>query len=282
MNPAAAAVLAVLTLSPGPGHPVCGRAVYDSAKAAAGGGVFVSDELLPGDEAALRMSEALLTTRAGLSSRGAVFARRHSVPAVAVTGAFWDDGALVVSEPVFGPEQCRDGACWRPRTGSRPRPVREGDALCVDAPGGRVTFVPAESADDRIAAAEAARAFEGLRDAAALERWLTAAASPARAVFLMEELVPRAVDGAASAAELERLRRVALSVAGAQAPRLKAAERAAFARARASAREELAGCAEDAADAASAAVLDRLTSRAAAQAGRVAQTARLLGESDGG
>ncbi len=204
------------------------------------------------------------------------------MPAVALPGAYWEDDQLVVTEPVLGPEECKGSVCWRPVTGSRPREVREGDALCVDAPGARLTLVPAAEADDRLAAAEAARAFEGLRDAGALERWLAADPRPARAAFLLEELVPRAVDGAAGPAEFERLRRAAFAAAGDEAPRLKRAERAAFARARAAAREELAGCAEDAADAASQGVLDRLTSRATAQAGRVAATARLLGVADGG
>lgn len=282
MSAAAGAVLAALALSPGPGHPVCGRAVYDRAKAAQGGAVLVAPELQPGDEPALRMSEALLTTSAGLSGRAAVLARRQSVPAAAVPGAFWSGSALVLPEPVLGPERCEAGACWRPVVGARRLELREGDALCVDAPAGRVTLVPAGLAEDRIGAAEAARAYEGLRDAGALERWLRGEPRPARAAFLLEELVPRAVEGAIDPAELPRLRRAALAAAGAESARLRAAERAAFARARRAALSALRGCAADAADAASGETLERMTDSAAALAARVSATARALGLGDGG
>lgn len=269
MNEAAlAVVLSAVSLSPGPGHEVCGRAAYDRAKAAAGGAVLVADRVGPGDHAALRASEALLTTRRGYSSPGAVLARRHSLPALAVPGAYWRGPALVVPVPGPGPLE------------TRLREIREGDALCVDAAGGRLSLVPAAEAEDRLAAADAARAYEGLRDAAALERWL-GSASPARASYLMEELVPRALEGSGDA-QLERLQRAALAAAGAEAPRVRAAVRAAFLRARAAAREDAAGCAEDAADAASGEVLERLVSRAQALSRRVSAAARVAGEDDGG
>lgn len=283
MNGASLAVaLSVAALSPGPGHEVCGRVAYDRAQAAAGGAVLVADSLEPGEEPALRGAEAFLTTRAGLSSRAAVLARRHAVPAAAVGGAFWKEGRLVLAEPVLGPERCEGKVCWRDVLRTRPRELREGDALCLDAAGGRLTLVPADDAEDRLAAAEAARAYEGLRDAPALLRWLEASPSPVRAAYLLEELFPRAVEGAVPVAELEAVQRAALAAAGEDAGRVRRAAKSAFLRARALAREDAAGCAEDAADAASADALERLASRADALAGRVAAAGRLAGEGDGG
>ena len=76
------------------------------------------------------------------------------------------------------------------------RSLREGDAVIVDAASGRVTLVPPPHAEARVAAAEAARAYDGLRDAQALEQWLIQTEGESRGAALLSELVPRAVAGA--------------------------------------------------------------------------------------
>jgi len=274
-----------LTLSLGPGRPVCGRVTFDRRKAAAGGLIFATDAGEPGDEEALRLSEAVIARRGGLTSRAAISARRHGVPAVALGRGSWDAAgpALILREPVFGADARAGGLTVRPAAGERERVLREGDAACVDAAAGRVTIPPAEEADARVAAAEAARAFDGLRDEPALERWLEAAPGAARASALMRELAPRALEGGISEDELATVERAARAAAGgAGREALARAERRAWARAARAARAELSGCAAAAADAPAADVLARLSGDAKSLAERAARAGRIFGGGDGG
>ncbi|MEQ1918705.1 MAG: PEP-utilizing enzyme, partial [Elusimicrobiota bacterium] len=70
-----------MTLSLGQGRAVCARITFDRKVAEAGGRVFVLDAASAGDEPAIRMAEAVVTRRGGLSSRAGSAARRHGVPA---------------------------------------------------------------------------------------------------------------------------------------------------------------------------------------------------------
>lgn len=274
-----------LTLSLGPGRPVCGRVTFDRRKAAAGGLIFATDAGEPGDEDAIRLSDAVLARRGGLLSRAAISARRHGVSAVAAGRGEWDPKgpSLTLREPSFEPASSEGGLTVRAAGPERDVVVREGSAVCVDAGAGRV-LVPAEAdADARVGAAEAARAYDGLRDEGALERWLEAAPGAARAEALMRELAPRALDGTMPAADLARVEAAARAEAGADGrERLLKAERRAWTRALREARGPLADCAAAAADAPAADVLDRLTREAKAEAGRAAAAGKVLGGGDGG
>ena len=274
-----------LTLSLGPGRPVCGRATFDRRKAAAGGAIFVTDAGEAGDEEAIRLAEAVIARRGGLTSRAAISARRHGVPAVAVGRGVWNASgpSLVLSEPVFGAPAASGGLVVRAASGERERVLREGDAACVDAGAGRVILPPADEADARVAAAEAARAFDGLRDEPSLERWLESAPGPGRAAALMGELAPRALDGGISSDELSKVERAARTAAGpAGHAALAAAERRAWEKAARAARAAAADCAAAAADAPSTSVLDGLTRAANAQAARAAAAGKIFGGGDGG
>lgn len=271
-------------VSLGRGRPVCARATFDPRVAAAGGRVLILDSAAGADDEAVRLSEAVVIRRGGLAGRAALAARRHGVPAVTLSQAGWSEEgpSLLLDEPVYGEETREAGLSWRPVTGATPRFVREGDAMIVDAAGGRVVLLAPEEAEDRVAAAEAARAYDGLRDAVALAHWLDGA-SPRRSAALLEELIPRALAGAPGPDEFARLRRAAEAGASASGrDRLRAAEARAFRRAVAEVREAAADCLSDAASASSPGALRRLATEARAAATGVAAMARLLGRDDAG
>jgi hypothetical protein len=273
-----------LTLSLGPGRPVCGRVTFDRRKAAAGGMIFATDAGEAGDEDAIRLSEAVIARRGGLSSRAAISARLHGVPAVALGRGSWDPAgpSLTLREPLFDPVSPLGGLAVRAASGERELVLREGDAACVDAAAGRVIKLSPEDAEPRVAAAEAARAFDGLRDEPALERWLEAEPGEPRAAALMRELAPRALEGGISPADLARVERAARSSSGAGAREaLAEAERRAWSRALRAGKAQLADCSAAAADAPSADVLDRLTRDAKDAADRAAAAGRIFGGGDG-
>jgi len=272
-----------LTLSLGPGRPVCARVTFDRRKAAAGGLIFATDAGEPGDEDAVRLSEAVIARRGGLLSRAAISARRHGVPAVAVGRGSWDASvpSLTLREPLFEPVSVDGGIAVRAASRERGRVLKEGDAACVDAAAGRVT-IP-DDAEASVAAAGAAQAFDGLRDESALERWLDSEPGEARAAALMRELASRALDGGISTEDLARVERAARTSAGAAGrSALAEAERRAWSRAVRAGKEPAADCASAAADAPGADVLDRLTREARETAGRAASAGAVYGGGDGG
>ncbi|NNN04753.1 MAG: hypothetical protein HKL90_02515 [Elusimicrobia bacterium] len=274
-----------LTLSAGTGRVECARATFSRATAEAGGAVYVVDAGAPGDEDAIRLSAAVLARSAGPASPAAALARRHGVPAVALGRGLWDASgpSWTLELTTFGPARTEGGFSIRPAGPPLERVLREGDAVCVDADAGRASFPPSEEAEARLAAAEAARAYDGLRDAGALERWLRGAPDTARAAFLMAELTPRSLAGVVPAADLARLDYAARAAAGAAgAPRVARAESRAWSRALARARARAAACPASAADAPSQDVLDRLTRGARDEAARAAAAGRALGLGDGG
>jgi hypothetical protein len=274
-----------LTLSMGPGRPVCGRVTFDRRKAAAGGMIFATDAGEPGDEDAIRLSEAVIARRGGLTSRAAISARRHGVPAVALGRGAWDPAvpSLTLREPLFDPVSPLGGLAVRAARGERELVLREGDAACVDAAAGRV-FVPSpDEADARVAAAEAARAFDGLRDEPSLERWLEAEPGESRSAALMRELAPRALEGVISPSDLARVERAARAAAGSGArDALADAERRAWSRTLRVGHAQAEDCAAAAADAPAADVLDRLTRDARDMADRAAAAGKIFGGGDGG
>src|SRR6185312_6947999 len=113
----------------------CGRVTFDRGKAAAGGRIFATDTGEPGDEDAIRLSDAVLARRGGLLSRAAISARRHGVPAVAVGRGAWDASAhsLTLREAAPGAASSEGGAAVRAAGAERDVVLREDDAVCVDA-----------------------------------------------------------------------------------------------------------------------------------------------------
>lgn len=272
-------------LSLGPGRPVCARVTFDRRAAEAGGRILVLDTAGAGDEQAIRLSEAVIARRGGLSSRAGAAARRHGVPAVALGQGRWDGAApaLYLDEPEFGAERGAAGFKYVPVTGSRERALREGDAVVVDAASGSVWLVAEGEAETRVGAAEAARAYDGLRDAQALEQWLAAGDGAGRGAALLEELVPRVVAGQMPAADLVRVRRAAERSAPASSrEEMRRVEARAFLRAARSAIARANDCQEDVRHAADASALERLADESAAAAEGAAGAARLLSLSDGG
>lgn len=274
-----------LALSLGPGRPVCAKVTFDRRAAEAGGRVLVLDAAGAGDEQAIRMSEAVIVRRGGLSSRAGATARRHGVPAVALGQGRWDGRgpALYLDEPSYGNPLTASGWSYRPVIGESQRALREGDAVIVDAARGSVILVLPEEAQARLAAAEAARAYDGLRDAQALEVWLAETEGARRGAALLEEMVPRAVAGTMSADDLSRVRRAAERTVPASArEEMRRAEASSFTRAAREAKRRAEACAADAADAADARSLERLADEARASAEGVSAVARILSLSDGG
>lgn len=274
-----------LALSLGAGRPVCAKVTFDRKIAEAGGRVLILDAANAGDEQAIRMSEAVITRRGGLSSRAGAAARRHGVPAVAIGQGRWDGRGptLYLDEPTYGSPQTTAGYSYRLVVGEEERALREGDAVIVDAASGRVTLVPPAEADARVAAAEAARAYDGLRDAQSLEVWLAETGDARRGVALIEEIVPRAVNGAMSADDLSRVRRAAeRSLPASAREEMRRAEALAFTRAARDAKRRAEDCAADAADAMDANTLEKLADEARALAEGAAAVARILSLPDGG
>ncbi|UPT72740.1 MAG: hypothetical protein M0D55_12465 [Elusimicrobiota bacterium] len=270
-------------LSLGAGRPVCARVTFSRGTAEAGGRVLVLDAAAPADERAIRLSEAVIARRGGLSSRAGAAARRHGVAAVALGQGRWDAAApaLYLDEPSLGPPQTAAGITYRPVTGVRERALREGDAVIVDAAAGSVLLVPPAEAEARVAAAEAARAYDGLRDAQALENWLSAGEGQGRGAALLEELVPRAAAGLMPVEDLRRARRAAERAAGGAAREdIRRAEARAFARAAREGRARALDCSDDAKEAGDPAALERLAEEAAAAAEGTAAAARLLSQPD--
>ncbi len=261
-----------LTLSLGSGRSVCAKVTFERKVAEAGGRVLVLDAAGAGDEPAIRMAEAVIARRGGLSSRAAAFARRHGVAAVSLGSGRWDDRgpALYLDEPSYGNPLPASGYSYRPVIGSQERALREGDAVIVDAASGRVILVAPAEAEARVAAAEAARAYDGLRDAQALEQWLVQTDDVRRAPALLVELIPRAVAGAMSADDFARVRRAAeRAVPAAEREELRRTEALAFIRASREAKRRAEDCAADA-------------DEAGAAADGVAAVVRMLSLPDGG
>lgn len=269
-----------LALSMGPGHPVCARATFDRRKAAAGGMVLLLDTADASDDEAVRMSEALVVRRGGLAGSAALAARRHGVPAVALAAGVCDGAkpSWTLLEPAFSAPSRQEGVPARAASGTRERVIVEGAAVCVDPVSARVSLPAPEESAARVEAAEAARAYDGLRDAGALERWLGSEAAGSRAHALMSELVPRAFTGGIERddfARLVRACRAEASSAGRQS--LARIERRAFSRAERALRAELSSCPESAADAPSLSALDHIEASARLGAERAAWAGRVLG-----
>lgn len=262
-----------LPLSIGSGRNICARVTFDRRVAREGGRIFVLDAARPGDEEAIRLSQGVLVRRGSLTSRAGETARRHGVAAVSLGQGRMDasGAALYLNEPTYGPPAKASGFAYRPVEGFSERVIKEGDAISLDAMIGGVTLIAPEEAQDRVAAFEAASAYDGLRSVEGLELWLTSSGGSARrAVALLEELVSRAAAGTMPIDDFSRVRRKAeAEVVAASREDLRGAERRMFHRALGRLQLRAQDCAFD---------LDE----ARAAAAGVEATARLLSVSDEG
>lgn len=200
---ALAALVLLYGTAVSPGRPVTGRLTFDPAVARGGGAVYAAPRLEGGDEQALRMSEALILTGTGGSSRAAQEARRRKLPAVALGNARWEPGGkLVVEHAVLGP--AKNGL--RQVVSRERMELAEGAVVTVDPEKGTVAVVPREKAGDWLSAAEAARAYDGLRSVDALLLWLGGHEGPEAGQRLGLEMLRRAADGDAVPKDYSKLR----------------------------------------------------------------------------
>jgi hypothetical protein len=195
-------------LSLGTGRPVTARLTYDRGRAKEGGVILVLPGFSDSDAAAARLAEALILGSGGSGGRGAAFARSHRIPAVAVESS-WADGVLEAQAPVLGRARSQGGVAFQVAEELVPVRLREGDVATVDPVRAVVTLSSAEDAESDLAAAEALRAYDGLRDGQALLHWWEARAGsdPRAGVALAAGLAARLADGDAREADFSALRR---------------------------------------------------------------------------
>ena len=221
-------VLHGVTLSQGTGGRTTARLTYDRSRAAAGGCLFVLPRLSAEDEAAARLSEALVFSSIGRLSRGAVLARTRRIPALGLDTARWQDGALEVEQPVFGRPEQASGIAYQVAEKTAWVRLAEGDAVTLDPARGTLTLHPASEAPAALAAAEAARAYDGLRDGQALLQWWESHqdAEPLAGAFLAAQMAERLAAGTARAEDFSLLSRaLAASMPAPDKERLLQAER---------------------------------------------------------
>ncbi len=255
-------------LSFGFGRPACARITFDPKTAVPGGRIFVTPGIRAADEEGIRLSEAVITGQASLLSRTAIVARRYRIAAVSLGRSRWDaQGRLVLREPIFG----RALRNVLPVVGERDRVLTEGEVACVNPAVDAVFFPAAKEADAIVDAAQAARAYDGLRDVGALERWLEADPRRERAAALMDEMASRVLDGEISMENLTRLQRATKSAGSGRA----------WKRALSVASAQSGDCAASAADAPSVEVLDRLVAEASVLAARAQDAGKIYGGGDG-
>ena len=252
-------------LSLGSGRVVTARLTYDRNRAQEGGAILVLPSFSDSDAVSVRLAEALVLGSGGALSRGAAFARSQRIPAVAPESARWTDGALEADAPVLGRAQREGGVRFQVAEKSVAVRLKEGDVATVDPVRGTVSVSAPEDAQADLAAAEALRAYDGLRDGQALRHWWEARreTEPRAGVLLAAGLAGRLADGGARADDLAMVSQaVAAALPPAQRLRLVQEERRVLGEAACEAerflRDELASVRE----AATALAVDRVLARA--------------------
>ena len=252
-------------LSLGAGRAVTARLTYDRRRAAEGGAILVLAGFADSDEPAARLAEALVLGSGGVLSRGAAFARSHRIPAVVPESARWVGGALEAEAPVLGRTQREGGVGFQVAEKSVRLQLREGDVATVDPVHGTLTLSPPQDGESDLAAAEALRAYDGLRDAQALLHWWEARSdSDWRAgVLVAAGLASRLADGSARADDFASVRRaVAAALPAVAKQRLAKEERRVLSEAASSAERCLREDLDSVREAASALAVDRILARA--------------------
>jgi hypothetical protein len=252
-------------LSLGAGRSVTARLTYDRSRAAEGGVILVLPGFTESDAAAARLAEALVLGSGGALSRGAAFARSHRIPAVAPESARWVGGVLEAEAPVLGRAQREGGVSFQVAERSVRLRFREGEVATVDPVRGTLTLSSAQDAESDLAAAEALRAYDGLRDAQALLHWWEARsdADPRAGVLVATGLASRLGDGSARADDFAAVSRaIAAALPPAEKKRLAAQERQALSEAVAAAERSLRDDLDSVREAAEALAVDRILARA--------------------
>ncbi|HAM36785.1 MAG TPA: hypothetical protein DEB40_12315 [Elusimicrobia bacterium] len=222
-------VIQGLPVSLGSGRRVTGRLTYDREQVAAGGRVYAPRTA----EAASagRMAEALILASGSRLSPTAAWARSRRVAAVVLDSARWENGVLSVEQTVFG-KTVKDpsGIAYQVAENHVWVRLKEGDVVTLDPVQGSVVLSAAENAESDLAAAEALRAYDGLRDGQALVQWWQARLDQPRAgIILVAELAERLAVGAARADDFALARRAVESSLAPDAKKLlRARERRAF------------------------------------------------------
>ena len=219
--------------SPGPGRPVTGRAVFDEASAASGGGIFFSRCANPRADA-VRFSAAVVQAAGGPFTPAAAVGRRHGTTVVTLEGARWEkkpDGTavLILVGPRFGPPAPGPhGSSIRLVEGEVRRTIQEGEVVTVDGEKATVRAYPPEAQDAALDAAEALAAFDGLGGAQALARWLASRVSDRESAgFLLMEGLAGRVGNSAVPKDYAALRRASGELVGSP-DRLKGNESRAY------------------------------------------------------
>jgi hypothetical protein len=267
-------------LSLGAGRAVTARLTYDRNRAAEGGVILFLPGFSESDAAAARLAEALVLGSGGAASRGAAFARSHRIPAVAPESARWTGGILEAEAPVLGRSQSEGGVSFQVAERTVRLQFREGDVVTVDPVHGTLTLSSPREADSDLAAAEALRAYDGLRDAQALLHWWEARSDsdPRAGVLVVEGLAGRLADGSARAEDFALVRRAVVSaLPPAEKKRLAAEERLALGEAAAAGQRALRDDLDSVSEAASALALERILARAQPRRDGLQSLAEALG-----
>ena len=253
------------TLSLGAGRAVTARLTYDRARAAEGGAILVLAGFADLDAPAARLAEALVMGSGGALSRGAAFARSHRIPAVVPESARWVDGVLEAEAPVLGRTQREGGVRFQVAEKSVRLQLREGDVATVDPVHGILTLSSPPDGESDLAAAEALRAYDGLRDAQALLHWWEARSDgdPRVGVLLAAGLAVRLADGGARVEDFSLVSRaVAAALSSSQKKRLAQEERRVLGEAASGAERSLRDDLASVREAATALAVDRILARA--------------------
>ena len=251
-------------VSLGAGRAVTARLTYDRRRAAEGGAILVLPGFTDSDAPAARLAEALVLGSGGVLSRGAAFARSHRIPAVVPESARWVDGVLEAQAPVLGRTQQEGGVRFQVAEKSVRLELNEGDVATVDPVRGTLTLSSPQDGESDLAAAEALRAYDGLRDAQALLHWWEARSDsdPRAGVLVAAGLAGRLADGSARADDFALVRRaVASALPAAAKKRLAQEERRVLGESVAAAERSLREELDSVREAATALAVDRILAR---------------------
>lgn len=276
------AVFSGLGISLGRYPVVTARLTFDSKRAQAGGFIFAAERAAPGDDEAIRLSEAVLFTSGGYLSHGAAVARAHRIPAVILGRARWAAGpALAFDVPTFiGSRPGADGFQHRFLQGTKERLVGDGEVVTVDAVDGLLTLYPPDKQEAELDLAQAVRAFEGLRDPDSLIHWFESRSDDADALALRleEELAPRVLAATVRPEDFDKaLRGIRLALGETGRRGLDAAGRSLAARLDEEGADDLADSAAQVKDAGTEAAVLRIKSEASVRWDRLKALSAALG-----
>lgn len=200
--------------------PVTGRLSFEGGAPGGGGRILALPSPTRRDGDALRSCEALVTTEGDYLSYHAVMARELGLPVLVLEQASWardkDGPYLLLEEPLYAGSWVKSGGTrYQAVSSTRQRRLREGEAVTIDAWAQTLTVYAPREASSRLAAAEALRAYDGLKDVSSLIRWFEdsslSASDPSEsgrlAAVLIEGAADRLMAGTAASGDFCRLRK---------------------------------------------------------------------------